>query len=104
MKTKDYDNKMVRLEDISEDARGLLVKAHAYRTMPWAERIQDKGYLDLYTEFLRETRGAYKTKSEEFGGESLSRFEVAITRMDRRIKTLNYKNAEHQGFDDLMRK
>ena len=48
MMTMDYENKIVDLNKISEEARGILVEASGFEHIPYNERIYDKDYQELY--------------------------------------------------------
>ena len=82
---------MIKLKDLSNDARGILVKAiQLYRQ---SEFWEDKEYIKLYQESLGET----KTVDNPPG---FNKFNAAVLGMKRAMKTLTYKeHAVGQDYD-----
>lgn len=74
---------MIKLKDLSSEARGILVKAiPLYRKKEFWE---DKEYIKLYQEFL----GATKTVDNPPG---FNKFNLAILQMKRAMPILTYKD------------
>jgi len=88
---KEYDRKMVDLNSISEEARGLLVEASALDHIPYNERIYNKDYQELYQKFQKATHQQFLHHEGDEIGKSFDRFAVAAVRMKRKLKTLTYK-------------
>jgi len=88
---------MIKLKDLSNDARGILVKAIPLYQQN--EFWEDQEYIKLYQEFLGET----KTIDNPPG---FNQFNGAILGMKRAMKTLTYKDYDKgQNYDfDIMRK
>ncbi len=100
MKQQDYDDKsLIPLANISEEARGTLVKAASFAHIPFNDRVHNKEYLDLYHKFQEQTHNEFAYKSGEDTGESFSRFEVAAIRLKRKIATLYYKDAPQTDYE-----
>jgi arginyl-tRNA--protein-N-Asp/Glu arginylyltransferase len=93
--TMDYENKIVDLNKISEEARGILVEASGFEHIPYNERIYDKDYQELYQKFQKATHQQFLNMEGDEIGKSFDRFQVAAVRMRRKLKTLTYKNQDH---------
>ena len=89
--SKAPENKLVDLVSISEEARGILVKAAGFNHLDFNERMLNEDYLKLYHDFQKATHYKYKHNEGEDVGKSFDRFQVGATRMSRRLATLNYK-------------
>lgn len=77
--------KMIDLMTLSEDARGVLVKAIPHQAGGFSS--EDKEYFKLYEEFMRATNWKYN------GEGSFEKFQCAVVGMKRKLKTLTYKNS-----------
>ena len=81
---------MIKLKDLSSEARGILVKAiPLYRK---EEFWEDKEYIKLYQEFL----GATKSVDNPPG---FNKFNLAILQMKRAMPILTYKDYKGQNYD-----
>ncbi len=99
MKTQ-YENKaLVDLNSISEEARGILVKASTFAYMSDYEKTNNKEFMKLYEDFQAETNNRYLTKENDEVGGSFSRFMVAAIRMNRLLGKLYYKNENNAQYE-----
>jgi hypothetical protein len=82
---------MIRLRELSEEARGILVKA-----IPANQRFtsRDEDFVKLYQDFMKETNYAYA------GEGSFDRFQLAVLTMKRKMGTLYYKS----NIEEIMEK
>jgi len=82
---------MIKMRELSEEARGILVKA-----IPANQRFtsKDEDFIKLYQEFMKETKYAYA------GEGSFDRFQLAVLTMKRKIGPLYYKSS----IDGIMEK
>tara|TARA_E500000331_G_scaffold276820_1_gene269454 strand:+ start:687 stop:1022 length:336 start_codon:yes stop_codon:yes gene_type:complete len=90
---------MVDLNNISEEARGLLVEAAGFEHIPYTERIYNKDYQELYQKFQKATHQQFLHQEGDEIGKSFDRFQVAAVRMKRKLKTLTYKDGSGLSYD-----
>ena len=86
-----YDNKMIKLDDISKEARTILVEAIPY------QGGASKELTKLFLDFQKETNRKYLGNE---GDGSFNRFQVAVELMKRKLTTLTYKQ-DGSGIDCL---
>lgn len=75
--------KIIDLTALSEEARGILVKAIPHQRGGFTS--EDKDYYRLYNDFQKATNYKY------MGEGSFNKFQVAVEGMRRRQRSLNYK-------------
>ena len=82
------ENKMINLNNVSEEARGILVEAIPYNHLI---NSTDREIYELYEKFQKATGRKY------VGDGSFKRFQGAVLGMKRKLKTLTYKDGNLDG-------
>ena len=80
-------NKMIKLRDLSREARGILAKAIPYQKLE--APTSNKDYMQLFQDFQKATNFTY-LKDEDGNTDGFNRFQCAVVDMRRSMKTLEY--------------
>ena len=85
-------NKMIRLGDLSSEARGILAKAIPYQKLE--APLSNQEYIRLFHDFQKATNFSYLKNPEDGELDGFNRFQCAVVDMSRSMKTLDYDKTE----------